>query len=776
MVRAHRRRPGRHVHRPRGDRRPRGRAGGARHLAGHQPRGRHDRRAAQPRGGARGRHAPPPPGWASCSAAIVRGSERDARPASPAPPAASARSSCGGLADRGQTVVGLDLVPSRRASPASWVTVDCADPDAVEAVFAAAAEAGGSTPSCTWPASRPRPRCPTSSTSHVVTTAALLDAMVAHGVTRIVYAGSNHAVGRTPRRRRPADGRRPPAARHVLRGRARSPPRRCSACTSTATASTRCPPGSAASCRSPTTAPAPVHLALARRRGADVRRRADRARPRLRGALRRSPPTPAAGGTSPRPGAGLRPADDAEDVRRPGHRRRRAATRSRPRTSAARSPADAFHRPAARPSRREPAHERPACDRARAWAAEDPDPRTRAELEALVEAAEADDDRGDLARPLRRPAGVRHRRAARCARAGPNRMNRVVVIRAAAGLAAYLRDQAPRRHRRRRLRRPAQLRRLRRGHRRGDGRRRPGRACCCPARCRPRARLRDPAARLRRRRDGDRHAQPAAGQRLQGLPRRRQPDRAAGGRRDLRGDRRGRSPGRRAAAATAGPGSATRSSSPTSTTSAGLVDPDGPRDLVTVYTPLHGVGGDDRRHRDRAGRLPGAARGRPQQAEPDPDFPTVAFPNPEEPGRDGPRDGAGRARSAPTWWSPTTRTRTAARWPCPTRTAGGCCAATRSAPCSATTCSATGDAGRLRQLDRLLVAARRDRRSAPASRTQETLTGFKWIGRVEGLAFGYEEALGYCVAPDLVRDKDGVSAAAAGRGARRTAQGRGPRR
>jgi phosphomannomutase len=41
----------------------------------------------------------------------------------------------------------------------------------------------------------------------------------------------------------------------------------------------------------------------------------------------------------------------------------------------------------------------------------------------------------------------------------------------------------------------------------------------------------------------------------------------------------------------------------------------------------------------------------------------------------------------------------------------------------------------------------------------ETLTGFKWIARVDGLAFGYEEALGYCVAPDQVRDKDGVSAA-----------------
>jgi phosphomannomutase len=40
----------------------------------------------------------------------------------------------------------------------------------------------------------------------------------------------------------------------------------------------------------------------------------------------------------------------------------------------------------------------------------------------------------------------------------------------------------------------------------------------------------------------------------------------------------------------------------------------------------------------------------------------------------------------------------------------------------------------------------------------ETLTGFKWIGRVPGLAFGYEEALGYCCDPEHVRDKDGVSA------------------
>src|SRR5699024_4160548 len=40
-----------------------------------------------------------------------------------------------------------------------------------------------------------------------------------------------------------------------------------------------------------------------------------------------------------------------------------------------------------------------------------------------------------------------------------------------------------------------------------------------------------------------------------------------------------------------------------------------------------------------------------------------------------------------------------------------------------------------------------------------TLTGFKWISRVAGLVFGYEEALGYCVDPEAVRDKDGISAA-----------------
>jgi phosphomannomutase len=56
---------------------------------------------------------------------------------------------------------------------------------------------------------------------------------------------------------------------------------------------------------------------------------------------------------------------------------------------------------------------------------------------------------------------------------------------------------------------------------------------------------------------------------------------------------------------------------------------------------------------------------------------------------------------------------------------------------------------------RLLAAMCR----AAGVRHEETLTGFKWIGRVPGLRYGYEEALGYCVDPGHVRDKDGISAA-----------------
>ena len=101
-----------------------------------------------------------------------------------------------GLCDLGHEVVGLDLVPEPEGFTGDWHTADCADPDAVAAVFAAQR-----VDAVVHLAGIPDERSlPEALTSHVITTAALLDAMVAHRVPRLVYASSNHAVGRTPRR------------------------------------------------------------------------------------------------------------------------------------------------------------------------------------------------------------------------------------------------------------------------------------------------------------------------------------------------------------------------------------------------------------------------------------------------------------------------------------------------------------------------------------------------------------------------------------------------
>jgi phosphomannomutase len=191
-----------------------------------------------------------------------------------------------------------------------------------------------------------------------------------------------------------------------------------------------------------------------------------------------------------------------------------------------------------------------------------------------------------------------------------------------------------------------------------------------------------------------------------------------------------------------------------------VVDPDSPRDLDCVHTSLHGVGhGTVHAAFVRAG-FP-APTPVDEQAVPDPDFPTVAFPNPEEKGAIDLALNQAREHSCDI---------VIANDP----DADRCAAAVRD--------PGLGDWRMLRgdEVGALLGAhlVRRGVRpddvfacSIVSSRLlsaiargagiahEETLTGFKWISRVPGLRYGYEEALGYCVAPHLVRDKDGVSAA-----------------
>lgn len=106
---------------------------------------------------------------------------------------------CAGLLARGFDVAGLDMAAEPEGFTGPWFTVDCADPDAVSAVFERL-EDTGRIDAVVHLASIPHEESlPVILASHVVTTAALLDAMVERGVSRIVFASSNHAVGRTKR-------------------------------------------------------------------------------------------------------------------------------------------------------------------------------------------------------------------------------------------------------------------------------------------------------------------------------------------------------------------------------------------------------------------------------------------------------------------------------------------------------------------------------------------------------------------------------------------------
>jgi len=395
-------------------------------------------------------------------------------------------------------------------------------------------------------------------------------------------------------------------------------------------------------------------------------------------------------------------------------------------------------------------------DRARAWAAEDPDEQTRAELEALVAAAENDPaaaadlaDRFDGGLEFG-TAGLRGALGA-----GPNRMNRVVVIRAAAGLAAYLLDQ---------------------GHRGGtvvvgyDARHgsdvfaedtaavmvgaglravllpRPLptpvlayaiRALGCVAGVMVTASHNPPQ---------DNGYKVYLGDGSQIVP-------PADAEISARIDAVGPLAGVRRAEGWTRLGAEVVESYLSDV--GGLVDAGGPRDLTTVYTPLHGVGGETVAVvMERAGfPAPHVAAA---QAEPDPDFPTVAFPNPEEPGA---MDLAMALAAEVDADVVVANDPDADRCAVAVPDAHGW-RMLRGDEVGALLGDFLLRSGTVGVYANSIVSSTLLGKLAAAHGQphEETLTGFKWIGRVEGLAYGYEEALGYCVAPDLVRDKDGVSA------------------
>lgn len=113
---------------------------------------------------------------------------------------------CPGLVDRGHSVAGLDLVAEPEGFPGEWFPTDCADPTAVDAVFAELGRHGELDAVVHLAGIPTEAALPDELVSHVHTTAALLEAMVSSGVNRMVYASSNHAVGFTDH---PRDGDSP---------------------------------------------------------------------------------------------------------------------------------------------------------------------------------------------------------------------------------------------------------------------------------------------------------------------------------------------------------------------------------------------------------------------------------------------------------------------------------------------------------------------------------------------------------------------------------------
>ncbi|MCT2224418.1 phospho-sugar mutase [Microbacterium paraoxydans] len=204
--------------------------------------------------------------------------------------------------------------------------------------------------------------------------------------------------------------------------------------------------------------------------------------------------------------------------------------------------------------------------------------------------------------------------------------------------------------------------------------------------------------------------------------------------------------------------------------------PAGARRLRWVYTAMHGVGWET-----VARILDAAGYPRPavvdEQLHPDATFRTVSFPNPEEPGAmDLAFATARRAKADFILANDPDADRLAVAVPDETAADGwrrltgnevGLLLGARAGraadgtPGASLACSLVSSPG----LGAIAAHHGLD--------FHETLTGFKWISRAPGIVFGFEEALGYLVNPETVRDKDGISAAVAVLGLAAEAQERG---
>ena len=185
-------------------------------------------------------------------------------------------------------------------------------------------------------------------------------------------------------------------------------------------------------------------------------------------------------------------------------------------------------------------------------------------------------------------------------------------------------------------------------------------------------------------------------------------------------------------------------------------------ELKVVLTAMHGVGAQVATRVLREAGIE-ALHLVEAQCAPDPDFPTVAFPNPEEPGAIDLAVDLARKVGADL---------VIALDP----DADRCSLAVPDASTETGWRQLTGDqygvllgdyVGRAYAGDPESVLARSLVSGSLLDRIAErhgltatqTLTGFKWIARAPGIVYGYEEAIGYCVNPLVVRDKDGITAA-----------------